>query len=477
MVTRAGLRRDVGRVVRSGRRQYVRARGFVGDVRRTGDVGEALRRHTRRRLDDAREQVRAATAQRDEARRALVTAREQRDEARAQVEALAFPDLAWRRQVERLRSHLPWDGTAAAPDGEAQRLAFGPLGSQNPYLNLLYGRCVEHGFDPFPLRRIEHPLPLRSGSVLHLHWTRFAQLGATEHDATARARRLVTELRKLRRGGVTLAWTVHEPLPHDCEFPAVEIGLREALAELSSVVHVMHPSTVDETRPHYDLPTDRLLVVDHPLYTGVYPDHVTRHAARLELGVDDEELLLLVFGGIRPYKGVDRLLRSIEVLHREGTKRRVRLLVAGPAYRSVDVSGLVLQAKSVPGVSIETTAVPTQYVQYLFRAADRVVLPYRDFLNSGVLMLALTFGCPVIAPENAVTRDAAASGLVTVFPGDDDGALHDLVGAAANADPEPPPAIDAEYARTHAPDHIAEQFARGLRERVDASRRTGTLAP
>ena len=51
----------------------------------------------------------------------------------------------------------------------------------------------------------------------------------------------------------------------------------------------------------------------------------------------------------------------------------------------------------------------------LFRAADVVVLPYRKVLNSGVLMLALTFGCQSVAPENPVTADLVGSGLVHLF--------------------------------------------------------------
>ena len=61
----------------------------------------------------------------------------------------------------------------------------------------------------------------------------------------------------------------------------------------------------------YPLVPERTFVVEHPLYSGVYPDYVSRAAARRMLGVDDDEVVLLGFGAIRPYKGFDRLVRAV----------------------------------------------------------------------------------------------------------------------------------------------------------------------
>jgi len=103
----------------------------------------------------------------------------------------------------------------------------------------------------------------------------------------------------------------------------------------------------------------------------------------------------LGFGAIRPYKGFDRLVRLVPEL-RERTGLRVRVMLAGPTFKSIDIGPLQDLVGSMDGVSMTDRAVPDEYVQVLFRAADVVVLPYRQVLNSGVLMLALTFGCPSV---------------------------------------------------------------------------------
>ena len=105
-------------------------------------------------------------------------------------------------------------------------------------------------------------------------------------------------------------------------------------------------------------------------------------------------------------------------------------MLAGPTFKSIDIGPLRDLVAATDGVSMTDRAVPDEYVQVLFRAADVVVLPYRQVLNSGVLMLALTFGCPSVAPENPVTLDAVGSGLVHVFDRESDEGLVDAVVAA-----------------------------------------------
>jgi glycosyltransferase involved in cell wall biosynthesis len=64
------------------------------------------------------------------------------------------------------------------------------------------------------------------------------------------------------------------------------------------------------------------------------------------------------------------------------------------------------------------------------RAADFVVLPYLQSLNSGVLMLALTFGLPVVAPEAGGIGETVNPAIARTFaPDDDDGLLQAMIAA------------------------------------------------
>jgi glycosyltransferase involved in cell wall biosynthesis len=225
-------------------------------------------------------------------------------------------------------------------------------------------------------------------------------------------------------------------------------------------VHVLHASTVGEVEGLYPLVPERTFVVEHPLYSGVYPDYVSRDAARRMLGVESDEVVVLGFGAIRPYKGFDRLVRAVPRL-REVTGERVRVMLAGPTYLSLENEELLDLVASTDGVSMTDRAVPDEYVQVLFRAADVVALPYRQVLNSGVLMLALTFGVPSVAPDNPVTRDAVGSGLVHTFDRESDEGLVDALVAAIGRRHQRD-ALPAAFTERFDHRSIARQFAAEL---------------
>ena len=128
--------------------------------------------------------------------------------------------------------------------------------------------------------------------------------------------------------------------------------------------------------------------------------------------------VILSFGVVRPYKGIDVLLRAFAAV--EGAE----LWIVGRTL-GVDAPDLHRLAAAAPGrVRILTRYVPDAEVPAIMRRADIVALPYRDADQSGVLYTALAFGRPIVAsavggfPE--VVRDHGAGRLV---PPDDPDAL------------------------------------------------------
>ncbi|MBU1866589.1 MAG: glycosyltransferase [Actinobacteria bacterium] len=471
-------------------RSFRRARGFARRKRREHRRAWAkLRRGIRITMRERKVRVRSkrvAKANREMAAPATAGGRRarRREEAGSRRGVARRLDAEQRRlsaEVERLRRrlrvvmeksadpHEAWLEQRLAVAGSRQHrdLAYFPGGAQNPYLRLLYSRCIEAGFDPRPLARYEHLDRLPNDGVFHLHWTRVFQAGAeSEEKAGGQSRAYLQRIEDFLERGGTLVWSVHEALPHDCDYPELEIETRTRLGELATAVHVLHESTRGEVAGLYPLDPAKVLVVEHPLYSGVYPDYVTRSAARRLLGVADDEVLLLGFGAIRPYKGFDRLVRLLPRL-REQTGLPVRVIIAGPSYKTVENRGLLQLVDQAEGAVVMDRAVPDEYVQVLFRAADVAVLPYRQVLNSGVLMLALTFGCPAVVSENPVTRDAVGSGLVHVFDRvSDEGLLAAVVEAIERRSERE---IRETYSRRCDPAVLASQFAGELAARVGAA--------
>src|SRR5439155_2514782 len=104
----------------------------------------------------------------------------------------------------------------------------------------------------------------------------------------------------------------------------------------------------------------------------------------------------LQFGQIKPYKGVDVLIRATALLPAT-VRDRLRVRVVGKPY--MDVRPLLDLARSLAverHFSFEFRYVPEPEIEPLFAGCHAVVMPYREIDASGVLMTALTFGCPVI---------------------------------------------------------------------------------
>jgi glycosyltransferase involved in cell wall biosynthesis len=182
-----------------------------------------------------------------------------------------------------------------------------------------------------------------------------------------------------------------------------------------------------------DLPEDRTFHVPHPSYVGTYPDFVTREQARSELRVNHgDDFVLLLFGALAEYKGVEQLQDAFEQLADAGLPRTPRLLIAGGSNDERTERALRVWAADRRDVVVVPKRVPVEDVQFFFRAADLVVLPYRRGLNSGAALLALSFGVPILA-----SMTSGLGPLIDRFhcfaydPGVDDGLVRALCDIAA----------------------------------------------
>jgi beta-1,4-mannosyltransferase len=104
--------------------------------------------------------------------------------------------------------------------------------------------------------------------------------------------------------------------------------------------------------------------------------------------------------------------------------------------------------------------VPDADVQRFLKAADFVVLPYRDVLTSGGALLALSFGRPLVVPRRGCLAELERERCAIAYNPDDPGALRAaLATAAAVTDLEPWQRCAAAAARRRAWEPIAEAYA------------------
>ncbi|HXJ77667.1 MAG TPA: glycosyltransferase family 4 protein [Candidatus Methylomirabilis sp.] len=130
---------------------------------------------------------------------------------------------------------------------------------------------------------------------------------------------------------------------------------------------------------------------------------LSRLEARRHLGLGTDEKVLLFFGNIAPYKGVEDLLRAVATLVREDSA--VRLVLAGrvkdPSCESYwsELEDLIDTQELTRYVRKEIRYIPDEEAGVFFRATDVSVLPYRRVDQSGVVALSYAQGVPVIASD------------------------------------------------------------------------------
>lgn len=141
------------------------------------------------------------------------------------------------------------------------------------------------------------------------------------------------------------------------------------------------------------LPQAKNKVMPHPVYSN-FGEAVSKDEARKNLKINNERLILF-FGFIRDYKGLDTLLETMAVLKE---KLDVKLIVAGEFYADQEkYLGLIDKLELKDTLYLFNDFIPTTEVKYYFSASDAVILPYKDATQSGIVQIAMNFRKPVIA--------------------------------------------------------------------------------
>ena len=249
---------------------------------------------------------------------------------------------------------------------------------------------------------------LRRVDYVHLHWPSFFYHDQRRTRCLRKYALFLFFLALTRWRGARLIWTVHNLYPHDrCVIPLLDGLTRRLLIRMAARFAVHGPSAEAEVRRIFPAVAGRTVLIDHGHYIGYYPNAVTRSAARLKLGIADNDFLFLFIGLCKPYKNVEGLIGAFEQLGGQSV-----LVIAGK-FPNSEYEATIREAVARSGARIilHPGFVPDEDVQIYLQACDIVTVPYKDVLTSGIAMVAFSFGRPVIAPalgflKDAVTKDS-----------------------------------------------------------------------
>ena len=136
--------------------------------------------------------------------------------------------------------------------------------------------------------------------------------------------------------------------------------------------------------------------VAHPLYDN-FGEKISKEEARNHLKITGDVHILLFFGFIRKYKGLDLLLNAMKIINNEYGAKNLRLLIAGEFYEDEKNYTALLNDPAIKNnLVLHTQFIADSEVKYYLCAADCVVQPYRNATQSGVTPLAYHFEIPMI---------------------------------------------------------------------------------
>jgi glycosyltransferase involved in cell wall biosynthesis len=210
----------------------------------------------------------------------------------------------------------------------------------------------------------------------------------------------------LGRGGPRLVALCHNVLPHERKPYDVPLMRRLLRRADGALVH-----SAQQARLARDLAPGT------PVLTADLPAHLPTPPGGTRVVVPDAEPAgnLLFFGMVRPYKGLDVLLRALAGL--DG----VRLTVAGEFWGGVDdTRSLIASLGLSDRVTLRPGYVPASDVPGLFADADALVLPYRTATASQNVFMAYEHGIPVIATRAGTLADHVREGIDGVVCEPDD---------------------------------------------------------
>jgi len=204
-------------------------------------------------------------------------------------------------------------------------------------------------------------------------------------------------MRRVRRETRVL-WLLDNVVPHE-RYPLGMWLTRQALKQGHSFLAQSEQVRSDlmellpATRP------GQVRLAPHPVYDYGDPDRPrpTRREARRALGLPEDIRVLLYFGFIKPYKGLNHLIDAVPRLRERWGPDGVRVLMVGDVYgdRS-EYDRRIAASGAADVIRFHAEYVADQAVEAWFMASDLVVLPYVSATQSGIVQIAWNYDLPVV---------------------------------------------------------------------------------
>ena len=223
-------------------------------------------------------------------------------------------------------------------------------------------------------------------NVVHVQWLRFNFFDGIIFSLFARLL------------GHKVVYTAHDVIPHDNDTLLNRLIFRFIYhSQNFIIVHTNYIKT--RIQKEFGIKPGKISVIHHGVYRLNYELKIDPESYKKNLGIHKGEYVILFFGIITKYKGLDLLAEALAMV-RKKSEIAVRLIIAGRIQNGFEPEMNYLKNNGFKeGVDFFLRFIEEEEVRKFFGAADLTVLPYREASQSGVMFMSYAHGVPVIAPD------------------------------------------------------------------------------
>lgn len=295
--------------------------------------------------------------------------------------------------------------------------------SSNPYLEKLYGHISkEHPkdkityFDTSTISILTFPIlitlyRLKGYKIIHIHWLIFSINPKHKIPLSKLISYLysIICISLIKLVGFKLVWTVHNVVPHE-RMTLNDVSISRYLARISSKKIVHSQYTIMEMKG-LNINVDNIEIIPIGNYLDIYKKKITKIESRRILHIKKGEFVILFFGLIRKYKGVEDLIYAFNKID----TKNVKLIIAG---RCED-EGLLDYLKTSSqrdNIDFYEGYVRDDDVSLYFEASNVVCLPFRQITTSASAILSLSMNRSIIVPRIGTIMDLPVGIGYTYLP-------------------------------------------------------------
>lgn len=175
--------------------------------------------------------------------------------------------------------------------------------------------------------------------------------------------------------------------------------LRNLTYSFCSRLIVHNAVSCEELKKSGSISKEKIRIVSHGSYIDLVPPPIPKEKARQRINLPLHEKVILFFGQIKEVKGLDLLIEAVGLAKDE--LKTVHLVIAGKVWKdNFDRYQELINSYNLGDrCHLHIRYVPDEEIPNFYCAADLIVLPYRRIYQSGVLLMAMSYGIPILASD------------------------------------------------------------------------------